>query len=811
LLFALVAFAGLWIALRVVPFDAANLFSGEISSILFDRKDRVLRAYLATDDRWRIPVRIDEISPWAIQATLAVEDRRFWTHPGIDPVAVARALLSNLRRGRIVSGASTISMQVAGLSQSRERTFGRKLRQAFRGFQLERARTKQEILELYFTNAPYGGNVCGIEAAARRFFGKSAAELTLPEAALLAGVPQSPSRLRPDRNPEAAARRGAHVLRRMAACGFISRAELDRALTQKPVIGAFDTVSQAPHFSDLVHLCYPLEPRIRTTLDLDIQREAEKLLAARLKTLEGRGVTNGSVIVIDNATGEVRALVGSADYNSVENDGQVNGTLGERSPGSTLKPLIYALAFDSGRMIPATMLFDVPSQFPGYEPENFDRIFRGPIAADKALAWSLNIPAITVLQEVGVGRMLGFLRSVGIETVRDPAGEYGLSLAIGTCGVRLIELANAYAGLARGGEFLPYRIRYPEYGKRSRTIDSAREWSGRGARRRAADTPTTGIAAILASEAAKSGDRGKRLLSTGACYFVTRALCDPALRAPEGVDPELAGLAGAAWKTGTSNGFRDAWTIAYDRTYTVGAWVGNFDARPSRALVGAQAAAPVALGMIKRLRSSGGTPPPRWPARPDSVRQLVICAETGAPASADCPTTATAECLKTDPGSASPLQTCTIHRRTRIDADTGEQVCPRCMQGKRCEERVFAFWPAGVAAWMTQQGMHVGYPPPHFRGCETVSRAPAPRITSPRDGDQFVVTGERMLEAQKVVLEAVAPPTSSRLYWFLDGELVRVVDNGASAFVAPAPGVHSLRCADEYGRADRITFHIEAD
>jgi penicillin-binding protein 1C len=782
-----VAWAALEIALRHVPFDAAKYETKEISTTLFDRNGKPLRAYLGTDERWRIPVKIDEVSPWLVKATIAVEDKRFYSHHGVDWIAVGRALLSDIRHARIVSGASTISMQVAALNQPRDRSVARKLKQAFHAMQLERHLTKAQILELYLTNAPYGGNVCGVEAAARRYFNKSAKEVSLSEAAMLAGVPQSPSRLRPDRRGDNALKRRKHVLDTMLASGAVPRDDYERVVSRKPSAGNFNTSVKAPHFCELVHARYGGHARLDTTVDANVQRQAELLLAQRVSDLRPQSVSNGAAVVIDNASGDVLAMVGSINFNDTAIDGQVNGATAPRSPGSTLKPFIYAFAYKCGNLLPSSVLFDVPQQYPQYVPENFDKAFRGLVPADRALAWSLNVPAIQVLNETGLSRSLQFIQSCGMDTLQQPAGDYGLSLAIGSCGVSLLELTNAYAMLARGGQYKPYRV-----------VQGTRESAG-GKQR--------GI------KLARPAD--EQLLTPAACYFVNRALADVELRNPEHVDSSLSGLEGVAWKTGTSSGFRDAWTVAYDRYHTVGVWLGNFDGHGSRALVGAQAAAPVALKLIERLRPTR-KPDFNWPARPASgLRKIVVCSESGYPAGEDCPTTRVAEAPVVSPDDAHGVlesaATCAVHRRVRVDAATGQQLCMRCIGGHTIAEHVYAFWPASAASWLANNAGESVLAPAHNSECPTIARGPELRITSPIAGDSFILTGGRSASAQKVSLEAAAPPGSSKLYWFLDGELVAQVDRAAAAYLAPTSGTHRLRCVDDAGHADWVTFTVSSD
>lgn len=770
---ALVLPLSLWLAVIFLPFAPEHLKPANPSSTLLDRRGKALRSYLSQDERWRIPARLGELSPWVVKATLAVEDKRFHSHSGIDWIAIVRAMSGNLRAGRIVSGASTITMQTAGLSDEPRRTWLRKLRQAFRALQLERAWSKRQILEFYLTHISYGGNVCGIEAASRRYFNKPARELSLSEAALLAGIPQSPTRLRPDRHYGAALKRRAHVLKRMLHNGDITRADYNRVLPQRPPVGQFDAPVEAPHFCDLVRGRSPIRETVRTSLDLKVQHAAENLLRARVEALRPRGVTNGAAVVLDNATGQVLALVGSVDYNAVADAGQVNGAWAGRSPGSTLKPLLYARAWDQGLLLPASILPDVPQPFARYSPENFDGSFQGLVRADKALAWSLNVPAVEVLRQLGVEETLPWLRRAGLVTLRRPSEEYGLSLAVGTCQVRLLDLTNACAMLARGGLWRPWSL----------TADGS-------------DLPL--------------GGREFRLLSEGSCFFVNRALSDPQLRPPAAIDPALAGMTGVAWKTGTSSGFRDAWTVAWDSQHCVGVWLGNMDGRSSRALAGAEAAAPVALGLMKHLRGARGE---HWPRIPPDLCPVTVCRSTGLLPGNDCPSTASVEGLS--PGNGRRMAaTCRIHKRLLLDEETSTVLCTRCLGGRSRTEKVFALWPGATASWLSRTGEtgETASPPPHFPGCLTRSPFSPPRITSPAPGDRFLVTGDRPLAFQKLALEATASPAGSQLYWFVDGRLSQIAKAGdVPAFVPLTEGAHTIRCVDQFGRSDSLTIRVDKE
>lgn len=799
----------LW--LRLTPFDAAMLFPAATSTAVFDREHRLLRLYLGHDEQWQLPVRLADVSPWVIHATVAAEDQRFWRHGGIDIQAIVRAALQNLLAGRIVSGASTITMQVVGFSEPRERTLGRKIRQMAKALWLERHATKEEILEVYLTNAPYGGNICGIEAAARRYFGKSARDLTASEAALLAGIPQAPNRYRPDRNPQAAWRRMQYVLARMRETGALQEGEYQRLRVQRPTVKSESLrVANAPHFCDMVRSWYPTRPHLVTTLDLDAQKLAEDILRETIARLAPSGVTNGAVVVLHNPTGEVQALVGSVDYWNPVISGQVNGAVASRAAGSALKPLIYATAFDLGLLLPSSVLYDVPSMFGDYAPENFDRSWRGLIRADKALAWSLNIPAMEVLERVGVERMLAHLERAGVRPTNPENRDYGLSLAVGTCGARLLELTNAYAAIARGGEWRPFRVLLADPSiAQSRTLTAAER------------SNTAWLSKSTSTSSSLEAPRPTlhpttRLCSEAACYWVTRALSDPRLRSPEELSPELRGLAEVAWKTGTSNGYRDAWTIAYDGNFTVGVWLGNFDGRPSPALVGARAAAPAALKILRELRARSSLPSPSLLSSPPlNIATATLCAISGELATPDCPTTVSGERLAERtvgaPDCGSPR--CSIHRRIRVDSETGERLCPRCPTDRPWHYEVFAFWPAPVAAWLRGQGQVEELPPSHLHLCSAVqNRAPPSlRIVTPRAGETFILSSARDRTFQKLALEAIAPSATQKLFWFLDNELLTVKPPHEVVFWVPSEGTHELRCVDEQGGADAVRFTVRVE
>ncbi len=546
---------------------------------LLDRDGLPLRIVLAADDADRRPVAYASVSPWAVKALIAAEDKRFLRHPGIDLFAMARALAQNAVRRRRVSGASTISTQVIRLAEPRPRTWTTKLIESVKALKMERASDKQSILERYVNTAPFGGNLSGMESAARVYFDKAAADLSLAEAALLAGLPQAPARLRPDRHPAAARQRMRYVLDRMAALDFITAEQRLAALRQPLNAGPVPRPFHAPHFCDLAQ--QRLDRRrgpLRTTLDLGMQREVEAIVATHFRALARERIDGAAAVVIEVESGAVRALIGSPDYFNRERNGMVNSAVAARSPGSALKPFLYALALDRGTLTPGARLDDSPMRLRGMASGNFDGRFRGSVTVREALVLSLNIPALHVVSMNGLRDTVALLRDLGLRTLTRPAEDYGLGIALGGGEVCLLDLANAYACLARQGVYLPYRL----------------------------------------TEEDDSGGAAWRIFSPEAAYMVADMLGGQERSLDLYGHIADAELPRFAWKTGTSSGFRDAWTIAWNPRHVVGVWLGNHDGAGSSALIGARSSAPLAADIFRAIGRGAHDP---WYAPPAGLRE----------------------------------------------------------------------------------------------------------------------------------------------------------------------------------------------
>lgn len=553
LLAGVLTVAGLaaWVwSLGPLPLEQAR----QVSTTVVDRNGKLLRAYAMADGRWRLPVDArSAVDPTYLDLLLAYEDRRFYQHHGVDPLALARAAFQLVTRGHIVSGGSTITMQLARLMEPRrERSVAAKLRQAVRALQIERQLGKDEILNLYLALAPFGGNLEGVRAASTAYFGKEPKRLSLAEAALLVALPQSPETRRLDRHPRAARLARDRVLDRMSRQGRVSLEDAAQAKAvpvprlRKP----FPVL--APHSADQATSLAPRAPVVRLTLDSGLQHQLEGLARDRVHAF-GPNVSIG-ILAVDNASGDVLAHVGSPDYFSETRAGQVDMTRAVRSPGSTLKPFIYGLAFEDGFVHPESLIEDRPARFGAYAPENFDMTFQGTVPVRKALQLSLNVPAIALLDRVGASRFTSRLKQAGGQLIL-PGGEVpGLAMGLGGVGVTLQDLVQLYTGLARLGTALPLRE--------------------------------------TMMEATEARD-GMRLLDPAAAWQVGNVL----LGTPP---PENAAANRIAFKTGTSYGYRDAWSVGFDGRMTIGVWVGRPDGAPVPGLVGRTAAAPILFDAFAR-------------------------------------------------------------------------------------------------------------------------------------------------------------------------------------------------------------------
>ena len=538
-----------WVAETQIPPLAV-----ETSVEVLDRNGDLLRAYTVADGRWRMAVGLDDVDPDYIATLVAYEDKRFYDHGGVDLVAMSRAVVQAFWNGRVVSGGSTLTMQVARLLEDASTgTLSGKLRQIRVAWALEQRLSKDEILTLYLNRAPFGGNIEGVRAASFAWLGKPPFRLTPAEAALLVALPQSPERRRPDRYPRAAQAARDHVLNRTAAALGLSDGALGAATTETTPPQRRDFPALAPHLADRALSSNPTAPRHRLTIDRGLQQQLEQLAQASLMPVGDR--MQIAIMVADHQTGDLLASVGSAGFQADSRQGFIDMTQAIRSPGSTLKPLVYGLAFDQGMAHPETLIADQPVDFDGYAPQNFDGMYRGELRVREALQMSLNIPVVSILDAMGPQHLIAGLRRAGVQP-QVPGGRAGLAVALGGVGISLEDLVQLYAGLANGGQMIDLRWNRDEIPLQSgpQIIGDVAAWQ---------------IADILLETPRPLGVRGT----------------------------------GIAFKTGTSYGHRDAWAVGFDGRHVVGVWMGRPDGTPVPGAFGGDLAAPVLFAAFQRIKA----------------------------------------------------------------------------------------------------------------------------------------------------------------------------------------------------------------
>jgi penicillin-binding protein 1C len=736
------------------------------ATVVVARDGRPLRAFPAADGVWRYRVAPGDVAPEYLDALLGYEDRWFFHHRGVNPFAIARAVGQALRHGEVVSGGSTLTMQVARLIEPIPRTPLGKLKQALRAAQIERRLGKDEILTLYLNLAPFGGNIEGVEAASWAFLGKSARRLSHAEAALLAVLPQAPSRLRPDRQPEAARAARDKVLGRLADLGLGTRRALDEARLEPVVARRLRPPMLAALAAERLRAQHGGAPLVRSTLDADLQTLAERRVAAHVDSLPER--TSAAVLVVDAATLEARAYVGSARFADADSLGHVDMVRAIRSPGSTLKPFVYGLALDDGLIHSQSLLVDAPQSFGGYRPANFGDAFHGPVSAADALSRSLNVPAVDLLDRVGPKRFAARLAHAGVSLALPRGAEPNLSMVLGGAGTDLESLVGAYAALVRGGLAGPVRL--------------------------SADAPL----------------REQRLLSEGAA-FIVREMLAAGGRPGESVQGlDTSRRARVAWKTGTSYGYRDAWAIGATSRWVVGVWIGRPDGTPMPGQYGAVTALPLLFGLIDALprdRADSAAP-----AAPANVARRRICWPLGRAADETPPGSCAAEreawVLDGVVPPTFPDRDATEPLAITVTVDAaGRRATPDCAPGPLAVRQV-ARWPVRVLPWLDAAQRAAAEPPPAAPGC-MLAAAPARgslRIDGALPG-AVLRRAPGSARAPSVALRALG--ASGAVDWLVNGQWV-----GRSDGLRPLqwqfdqPGEQAIVALDRAGRYDRMVLHV---
>jgi len=737
------ALAAFWLALPKPSLTGEIDFSTRVR----DRNGNVLRVTLTGNQKYRIWTPLHEISPSLIDATVRFEDKYFARHPGVNPVPLFRAAWNFARSGHPRAGASTITMQLARLRfHLHTRTFRGKLRQIFYALELERHYSKSEILEAYLNLAPYGRNIEGAGAASEIYFGKTADRLSGPEAVALSLIPQSPTRraLIAGRENEVLT---AAQERRSSRAPHQDAREMFRPEARPR------TELVAPHFVQSVLTPKVSGTEISTTLDLSLQQILERRVTEYIAQNRQRGIENAAALLIDFKSMEILADIGSANFSNKEIQGQVDGTRRPRSPGSALKPFVYALALDQGRIHPLTLLKDAPRTFGDYNPENYDREFLGPIRAADALARSRNVPAVTLASELAHPTLYEFLRAADVQ-LPQPASHYGLSLPLGGAEVTMEDLVRLYATLANGGRLQPLR--------------------------RLLHGPPGASQRVLSPEAA----------------FLTLEMLGQIPR-PGMTSTDSSRRAPVFWKTGTSHGFRDAWSVAVFDRYVLAVWVGNFNGRRNPAFIGRTGAAPLLFQVIDGLRASQpARSEPHLPPTDSNLKRVEFCAVSGQLPSSSCSHRTESWFI---PG-ISPIASCDVHREVLVDAATGLRV-DRDDGTRVLKREIYEFWSSDLLALFERAGVPRKLPPPFLPaiGNDLLARGGhAPKITLPANEMTLSQTSP---STPGIPLRAETESGVRKLYWFADKTFIGACEAHEVLCWKPTPGVYQLTALDDHGRS----------
>lgn len=754
----------LWLADRIWPLP---LPEDDLARVVLAEDGTPLWRFADAEGVWRYPVGVDEVSPLYLQALLTYEDRWFYRHPGVNPLALGRAAWQNLTGGRVLSGGSTLSMQVARLLDPHSRTLPGKLRQLWRTLQLEWHLSKREILEIYLNRAPFGGTLQGVAAASWAYLGKSPQQLTPAEAALLAVLPQAPSRLRPDRHPQRATAARDKVLQRLDEYQVWPSRQIAEAMEEPLLLAPRQEPALAPLLARRLNRG-DSPPLIRTTLDASLQRRLEDLLTGWRARLPER--TSAAILVVESQTMAVRAYLGSVDLNDERRFGHVDMVSAWRSPGSTLKPFLYGMAMDDGLIHSESLLQDVPRRYGDYRPGNFSMGFSGPVAASSALSLSLNLPAVQLLEAYGPKRFAAQLRAAGVPLSLPALAEPNLSLILGGGGSRLEDLVAGYSAFARNGMSAALRLQ--------------------------PDAPLV----------------ERRLLSPGAAWIVRRILSGQA-RPDRDPHAELVQRPTLAWKTGTSYGFRDAWSIGVGPRYLIGVWIGRPDGTPVPGQFGLASAAPLMLqvhDVLSNRDAQRGISTP-VPAVPAAVGVAAICWPLGQPLARSDPNCRRQRFAWTLDGTTPPTL---LAQDQPLDVGLLERVWVN-EQGLRVDAgcagaraRDIALWPAPLEPWLARGERREARLPSSDPTCPPPLLATAPplSIVGVRQGDQL----RRPATSRDVLqVDVSALGGDGQRWWFLNGAPLGE-SSGQDVLKARLEdaGQYELSVLDASGQTARLTFQV---
>lgn len=731
------------------------------SLIVEDRNGKLLHAFLAEDEMWRLRTSPEEIPEKLKQILIQKEDRYFYYHLGINPFSIIKAFYRNLQSGKKVSGASTITMQVARMLERKERTYFNKIIEMFRALQLELQYSKKEILEMYLSMVPLGGNVEGLKSASLLYYQTPLERLNIAQLFDLILIPNNPNKFRPDKNSEAL-----FAERKRRANIWIKKrffsSEDSLILWQTPIaVQKIELPKLAPHFSLRIKEKIQNMSEVRSSLDWTIQQSVEKLLTNHLKIWKQKDISNGAVLVIKNSTREILAYCGSENFYDSSSQGQVDVVKAVRSPGSTLKPLLYAQAMEQGILTPKTVLLDVPYDVGGFTAENYEGTFSGAVYTDEALRRSLNVPMMRLLQESGTQEFIKFLKSAKFSSLENQKEKLGLSMIIGGCGVTLEELVTVYSAFPNKGKLFP--LQYISHKKRVPTHNEV-----------------------------------ENIFSSSTAFMVTEIL--------SGLDrPDIPNnfesainLPKIAFKTGTSYGRRDAWAIGYSAEYTVGVWFGNVTNKGNPTLAGGKVAAPLLVDILNAISSPNQK---IILQQPIDIGVRNICVKSGNVPTNNC------EHVIEDYYSYSQTvhKMCEIEKEYMISLDGKKYYCQSCVKNNPYKTVIISEYPPELLEFWKKNNSKIQQAPPHNPECERLFTGEGPTIITPTEGMTYFLTSSQ----QTIPLQATSSTDVSEHIWYCDEKFVGRKKTGEKIFLSLLDGTHTISCMDDKGKISSIKIIVK--
>lgn len=737
----------------------------EYSQVVLADKGEFLRVFLNKEQQWCFSPHEGEKIPERLKkAVVCFEDGRFYGHPGVDVLALSRAVVQNVRAQHVVSGASTITMQVARMRLKQDRTVKNKLREMLLSLRLEAQYSKEEILSIYLTHAPYGGNIEGYMAASMRYFKKWPEELSWSQAATLAVLPNSPRLVSPTKNGDLLKKKRDGLLKKMRDKGMIDEETFQSALLEPVPREVFPFSTVAPHLARLIHSTTETN-YVETSIDYDLQVLLERMARQYAKRIQNQGIESTSILVVENESGLVKAYIGSPDFFDANRRGQVDGIISARSSGSILKPFLYALSIDEGLISPQSVIFDIPTYYDAFSPHNANEKYMGISTARNALISSLNVPAVRLLNYYGVYSFYLFLKEAGISTLFRNSDDYGLPIVLGGAEVSPWDMAKIYRGLANYGTF--------------------------------------GEISYLKKDSLTLSQKTSRLISRGSAILILDILRELKRPDAEYFWEQYHSRRPVAWKTGTSYGHKDAWAVGATPDYTVVVWTGNFDGHGNSALTGVTMAGPLFFDVVNVLPTKKGTKYNWFERKETDFKTVELCSETGFVAGPNCPQKNYVQL----PLDMRPLKLCPFHERIEVDSLGKYEVCSLCWE-KGHKGISFLEYPPAVTSQLQKRGVFIPERPPHSPYCQAKQVNREMDFIYPKDSARIWLPRDFDGSYQSMVAKVAHGQRHSKVTWFVDDVYIAVTEDEHNLSFDPELGWHVLSASDERGNHCQATFFV---